>query len=139
MRLVYTLFQVVLFAFMGSDCLSDVAGSMSTSLPPIGESSTEPITYDIPDKFSVGREIITEFKAVSSHGRAPHEEDYEIHMPTKYSQVQVFTRASYLLLVFSPVFATSGIAFISSLYRNMIWYGLLKFAISHSGAVRSLV
>jgi hypothetical protein len=122
-----------LLLLLANGILSDAIGSRNA--PSSGSKSpTEPVTYDIPDELGVHHESLREFKAVSSHGRA-HDDEFEIHIPAKYSQLQVLLRASYLLLVFSPVFTTSGLAYISSIYRNLVWYGLLKFAISHSGAV----
>lgn len=91
------------------------------------------VTYDVPVGFSAGDDLITKFKAVSSHGRSDEADEATA---VTYTTFQVTTRAFYLLLVFAPMFWTSGLAFVSSWYRNGIWFRLLRFGISQGGAVR---
>lgn len=99
-----------------------------------GISGKSTVTYDIPVTFSPGDNLITQFKAVSSHGRAS---DTDALPTVTYTSYQVVSRALYLFLVFAPMIATSGLACISSSYRNGIWYRLLKYGISQGGAVCS--
>lgn len=90
------------------------------------------VTYDIPSSFSAGDELITKFKAVSSHGRA---DDADGATAVTYTSFQVATRALYLIAVFAPMFFTTGLAYISRWYRNGVWFSLLRFGISQGGAV----
>ena len=50
------------------------------------------------------------------------------------SVLSLVARALYLMLLFSPAFWTSGLAFWSKQFRNKVWYQLLCWAIEHSGA-----
>lgn len=90
------------------------------------------VTYDIPSQFSVGDDLITQFQAVSSHGRSADTDSVDA---VTYTSFQIIFRAFYLFLVFAPMFFTSGLAFVFSSYRNGIWFGLLRFGIAQGGAV----
>lgn len=91
------------------------------------------VSYDSPARYSPREELISKFKAVSSHGRS---DETDKANAVVYSSFQITVRAFYLLLVFAPVLSTSWLAFISSWYRSVIWYKLLRFGISQGGAVR---
>ena len=91
------------------------------------------VTYEIPREFTAGDDLISNFKAVSSHGRS--DETSEANAVT-YTTLQVVSRAFYLLVVFSPMFLTSGLAYLFSWYRNYIWFRLFRYGISQGGAVR---
>lgn len=90
------------------------------------------VTYDIPAQFSAGDDLISKFQAISSHGRSAETGSANV---VTYTSLQIFCRAFYLFLVFAPMFFTSGLAFVSSSYRNSIWFGLLRFGIAQGGAV----
>ena len=92
-------------------------------------SSKSPVTFDIPTRMKTDPRTSKNFKAVSSHGR-----DDSGAGSVQYSTLQVALRATYLLMVFAPMFATSGLAYISSLYRDLVWFSLLRFGISQGGA-----
>lgn len=91
------------------------------------------VSYDIPSRFSAKEELISEFKAVSSHGRS---DETDKANAVVYSSFQITVRAFYLLLVFAPVLCTSWLAYFSLWYRSFIWFKLLRFGISQGGAVR---
>lgn len=107
-----------------------IYGYDSASPAVVNIKGTSKVTYDIPVSFSAGDELITRFKAVSSHGRTDGAD-----AAPNYTSYQIVTRAFYLMLIFAPMFWTSGIAFVSSWYRNGIWFGMLKYGISRGGAV----
>lgn len=92
------------------------------------------VSYDIPSRFSAQKELISKFKAVSSHGRS---DETDKANAVVYSTFQITVRAFYLLLVFAPMLCTSWLAYLSSWYRSIIWFKLLRFGISQGGAVRS--
>ena len=92
-------------------------------------SKSSPVTFDIPTRMKTDPRTSKNFKAVSSHGRDDSETG-----SVQYSTLQVALRATYLLMVFAPMFATSGLAYISSLYRDLVWFSLLRFGISQGGA-----
>jgi flagellar biosynthesis protein FliP len=91
------------------------------------------VSYDIPIRFSAKEELISKFKAVSSHGRS---DETNTANAVVYSSFQITVRAFYLLLVFAPVLCTSWLAYFSCWYRSIIWFKLLRFGISQGGAVR---
>ena len=102
---------------------------------PSSGAKSSPVTYEIRKELVPGKELLTKFKAVSSHGR----DDGAVgggdgSALATYAPWQVALRASYLLLLFAPVFMTSGLAYISTVYRNVVWFSLLRFGISHGGA-----
>lgn len=102
----------------------------------IGISGKSKVTYEIPTSLSAGDELITDFKAVSSHGRAA---EADATPAIRYTSYQVASRAIYLFLMFAPMFFTSGLAYISSWYRNGIWFSLVRYGISQGGAVSSTI
>ena len=104
----------------------------SSNVPNIVTDAKSKATYHIPDSMTAKDDIISRFKAVSSHGRSDESSSSAI----SYSTMQIMMRSAYLLLVFSPVFMTSGFALISSLFRNLVWYRLLQYSIGNGGAVR---
>lgn len=109
-----------------------IVHTSATSAPAVAAAiGQKKVTYDIPSSFSANNDLITKFQAVSSHGRT------DGSPTTTYTSFQVVTRAFYLLMVFAPMFGTSGLAVASSWYRNGIWFSLLRFGISKGGAVRT--
>ena len=48
--------------------------------------------------------------------------------------MKVLLRAIYLFSLFLPVLLTSGLAYVSPVFRNMIWFNLLYKSIAYSGA-----
>ena len=116
------------FIFLISRCTIS-----SSAVTGIGGKSK--VTFEIPTSFSAGDELITQFKAISSHGRATDDATPAI----RYTSYQVASRALYLFLMFAPMFFTSGFAYISSWYRNGIWFSLVKYGISQGGAVSSTI
>ena len=91
------------------------------------------VTYEIPIEFTPDDGLISRFKAISSHGRS--DETSEANA-VNYTSLQVVSRAFYLLVVFAPMFLTSGLAYVFSWYRNLIWFRLFRYGISQGGAVR---
>ena len=91
------------------------------------------VTYEIPIEYTPDDGLISRFKAVSSHGRS--DATSEANAVT-YTSIQVASRAFYLLVVFAPMFMTSGLAYVFSWYRNYIWFHLFRYGISQGGAVR---
>jgi aarF domain-containing kinase len=47
---------------------------------------------------------------------------------------QLILRAIYLFIIFSPIIWTSGIAYVSPLFRRYIWFNLISMAITAGGA-----
>ena len=48
--------------------------------------------------------------------------------------VALIFRALYLIIIFLPLLLTSGFAYISAIFRKYVWFQILSFAISMSGA-----
>lgn len=94
-------------------------------------SKNRAVTFKIPPEMKAGKDVLTNFKAISSHGRS---DDADSGVAAQYSSLQVALRASYLLMIFAPMFMTSGLAYVSTFYRNMVWFSLLRFGISQGGA-----
>lgn len=91
------------------------------------------VTYEIPIEFTPDDGLISRFKAISSHGRSDEASEANA---VNYTSLQVVSRAFYLLVVFAPMFLTSGLAYVFSWYRNLIWFRLFRYGISQGGAVR---
>ncbi len=89
------------------------------------------VTFEIPPEMKAGKDLLTNFKAVSSHGRSDAADGGGA---VQYSPFQVALRASYLLMIFAPMFMTSGLAYVSTFYRNFVWFSLLRYGISQGGA-----
>jgi hypothetical protein len=87
--------------------------------------------FTIPHEIAATDDKMNEFEAVSSHGRG----DDLFRTPFMPSNFQILTRALYLFLLFSPMAFTSGLAYFSSTFRTSVWYGLMRYAIAHGGAV----
>lgn len=113
-------------------CLPLRLTEASTNLAAI--SASEKVTFDIPSHLSAGDDIIRKFQAVSSHGRSDVLKDAT---PVTYTIFQISLRAAFLMIVFTPMMCTSGLAFVFSGFRNGIWFQLLRFGISQGGAVGS--
>jgi hypothetical protein len=117
----------VLFSFLICECIT------ASPTAPLSDRKVK-VTYDIPSSLSATDDLITYYKAttISSFGRSDEADASDAIM---YTSLQVFTRAVYLMIVFAPMFLTSGLAFVFSAYRT-IWFSLLRFGISQGGAVR---
>ena len=113
-------------------CLPLRLAEASTNLAAI--SAGEKVTFEIPSHLSAGDDLLRKFKAVSSHGRSDTLEDAT---PVTYTTLQISLRAAFLMIVFTPMICTSGLAFVFSSFRNGIWFQLLRFGISQGGAVGS--
>eukprot|EP01041_Mallomonas_annulata_P003141 gene3141-6180_t len=73
-------------------------------------------------------QIIKDFTAVSSHGR-------DDGLPeTPISTFALISRLIYLLIIFLPAISTSGLAYISSYFRDHLWYSMLTSSLAHGGA-----
>lgn len=128
-----SLFICILFLLLSFSSGDIITSSNTATTAKIGGGINKTkVIYDIPLKFSAFDDLITDFKAVSSHGRT---DNADLSIAITYTKFQVFLRAVYLCIVFSPMLFTSGFAYISSWYRNVIWFGLLRFGISQGGAV----
>ena len=91
------------------------------------------VTYEIPIEFIPDDGLISRFKSISSHGRS---DETTAANAVTYTSLQVVSRAFYLLVIFAPMFMTSGLAYVFSWYRNFVWFRLFRYGISHGGAVR---
>ena len=102
--------------------------------------STKHVVFDIPAHLRVTEGAVSSRDVVSAHGReepkvgeagsAPHGSSST--PPPSYLQLTL--RFLYLLIIFSPVIATSGLAVVSNLFRTHVWFWLLSKSIAVSGA-----
>ena len=84
--------------------------------------------YSVPIELQPNNGNLRDFKAISSHGREEHN---EITTPSIKS---IVLRFIYLIWIFLPTFLTSLFAYMSSAFRDMIWYNLLTNSMANSGA-----
>ena len=99
------------------------------------------VIYDIPKHLQVQSLDISSIDVVSSHGRELTGEGAEAEAARRDrsskngpTTVQLALRFIYLMLIFSPVILTSGLAMISSIFRTHAWFWMLSNSIAVSGA-----
>lgn len=54
-------------------------------------------------------------------------------------KISIILRATYLFMIYFPVIITSGLAFISESFREVIWFNMLSTTIAKSGAVSFII
>jgi hypothetical protein len=73
-------------------------------------------------------------KAVSDHGRGAEDGSDALSSLKPASNLQLATRALFLAFAFFLPVLLSGLALLSSWFRDKVWYGLLVRSIARSGA-----
>lgn len=75
-------------------------------------------------------DVMKRFKPVSSHGREDVFND-ELNDNTMYYKLQLTSRAISHLINFFPVLATSLLAYLSTDFRNYVWFYLIRRALGN--------
>jgi hypothetical protein len=73
-------------------------------------------------------------KAVSDHGRGAEDGSDALSSLMPATNLQLATRALFLAFAFFLPVLLSGLALLSSWFRDKVWYGLLVRSIAMSGA-----
>lgn len=131
--LVCSLWVAILFVVL--------VGKVGARQPPSEGSSSSMTSWSVPSHLSAERgdsdwiqSGLANEESLTSLIDREKADGFEVVDEDNPSVLGLIARGLYLMLLFSPAFWTSGLALVSTQFRNEVWFRLLCWAIENSGA-----